>query len=90
MPSVLGVSTTCHFLHAIPFTDKPVTRTNIIAPLLQDPERAQMNGMVEGAHPFKGFGEPKDIAGAAVFLASDDASWVTGVALPVDGGYTAR
>lgn len=36
-------------------------------------------------HPFKGLGEPEDIAKAAVFLAGDDASWVTGVALPVDG-----
>ncbi len=30
--------------------------------------------------------EPGDIAGAAVFLASDDAAYVTGVVLPVDGG----
>ena len=37
------------------------------------------------AHPFKGLGEPEDVAKAAVFLASDDASWVSGAALPVDG-----
>ena len=36
-------------------------------------------------HPFKGLGEPEDIAKVAVFLASDDASWVSGAALPVDG-----
>ncbi|KAG9881818.1 hypothetical protein KCV05_g20607, partial [Aureobasidium melanogenum] len=41
-------------------------------------------------HPFRGLGIPDDIARAAVFLASEDASWITGVALPVDGGYTAR
>ena len=35
-------------------------------------------------------GVPADVAGAAAFLASDDAAWVTGIALPVDGGYTAR
>jgi len=35
-------------------------------------------------------GEPEEIAAAAAFLASDDASFVTGVALPVDGGYLAR
>lgn len=41
-------------------------------------------------HPLKGPGLPDDIAKMAVVLASDDASWVTGVCLPVDGGYTAR
>ena len=35
------------------------------------------------------FGRPEDIAGAAYFLASDDSAFVTGVALPVDGGYVA-
>jgi len=35
-------------------------------------------------------GEPEEIAAAAAFLACDDASFVTGVALPVDGGYLAR
>ena len=32
-------------------------------------------------------GNPADVTKAAVFLASDDAAYVTGVALPVDGGY---
>lgn len=41
-------------------------------------------------HPLKGPGLPDDIARMAVVLASDDANWVTGVCLPVDGGYTAR
>lgn len=41
-------------------------------------------------HPLKGPGMPEDIARIAVVLASDDANWVTGVCLPVDGGYTAR
>ena len=39
--------------------------------------------------PFPRLGEPEDVAGAVNFLVSDDASWVTGIALPVDGGYTA-
>lgn len=41
-------------------------------------------------HPFNGPGVPDDIAKMAVVLASDDASWMTGVCMPVDGGYTAR
>jgi NAD(P)-dependent dehydrogenase (short-subunit alcohol dehydrogenase family) len=44
---------------------------------------------LESHHPFRGLGTPQDIARAAVFLASEDAGWITGVALPVDGGYCA-
>jgi len=40
-------------------------------------------------HPWGSLGQPKDVAHAASFLGSDKASWVTGVILPVDGGYTA-
>jgi len=35
-------------------------------------------------------GNPEDMAGAAVFFGSDDSSWVTGVILPIDGGFTAQ
>lgn len=35
-------------------------------------------------------GEPQDVAYAAVYLASDESRWITGICLPVDGGYTAR
>lgn len=40
-------------------------------------------------YPLGRVGEPADVAGAALFLASDDAAWITGVNLPVDGGYIA-
>ncbi len=42
-----------------------------------------------GVHPIGRLGQPEDIAGLAVYLASDESSWVTGTAFPVDGGYLA-
>ena len=40
-------------------------------------------------HPIGRFAQPPEIAAAAVWLLSDKASFVTGIAMPVDGGYTA-
>jgi NAD(P)-dependent dehydrogenase (short-subunit alcohol dehydrogenase family) len=40
-------------------------------------------------HPIGRIGRPEDIAGIAVYLASDESSWVTGSVFPVDGGYLA-
>ena len=45
---------------------------------------------LQGLHPMGRLGRDEEIASAAAFLVSDDASFVTGVALPVDGGYSAR
>ena len=40
-------------------------------------------------YPLGRVGEPEDVARAALFLASDDAAWITGAVLPVDGGLLA-
>lgn len=40
------------------------------------------------AHPLGRIGLPEEVANAVLFLASDEASFITGVILPVDGGYT--
>jgi len=37
-------------------------------------------------HPIKRLGTPEDVARAALFLASDDAAWITGIVLDVAGG----
>jgi len=42
-----------------------------------------------GTIPLGRFGKPNDIAGLAVFFASDESSWMTGTVIPVDGGVTA-
>ncbi|MBL7493480.1 SDR family oxidoreductase [Frankia sp. AgB1.9] len=41
-------------------------------------------------NPMARFGRPSELAAAALFLASDESSYMTGVAMPVDGGYVAR
>jgi 2-deoxy-D-gluconate 3-dehydrogenase len=55
--------------------------------------RQQVAGLHEfvlARTPASRWGEPDDIAGAAVFLCSSASDFVTGTALPVDGGYSAR
>jgi meso-butanediol dehydrogenase/(S,S)-butanediol dehydrogenase/diacetyl reductase len=42
--------------------------------------------LIQRVMPFKGFGEPEDAASAIAFLASDDARYVNGTMLRVDGG----
>ena len=40
-------------------------------------------------HPLGRNGQPSDVVGASLFLASNEASWITGAVLPVDGGVMA-
>jgi NAD(P)-dependent dehydrogenase (short-subunit alcohol dehydrogenase family) len=51
-----------------------------------DPATARVGAV--GLHPLGRLGSPRDIADAFVYLASDEARWVTGTALVVDGGLT--
>lgn len=55
-------------------------------PIYDNPD---LRAGIEAMTPWGEFGMPKHVAQCAVFLASDDAAYVTGVALPIDGGYTA-
>jgi NAD(P)-dependent dehydrogenase (short-subunit alcohol dehydrogenase family) len=52
--------------------------------------RPEAEALGAAMNPLPGMPEPEDIAAAAAFLASDDARFITGVVLPVDGGFTAR
>jgi NAD(P)-dependent dehydrogenase (short-subunit alcohol dehydrogenase family) len=63
-----------------------VIETPMTAPFLADPSWYQP---LKERHPLGRFGRPEDVAAAILYLASDEAEFVTGVALPVDGGYTA-
>ena len=60
--------------------------TNLTSGLTSDPEMLER---LESLHPMGRLGQPREVAYAALYLASDDARHVTGTALTVDGGYTA-
>ena len=61
--------------------------TNMTRGLTENPETLKQ---LEDRHPMGRLGQPKEIAYAALFLASDEASFITGAPLFVDGGYIAQ
>ncbi|HWX89519.1 MAG TPA: SDR family oxidoreductase [Rhizomicrobium sp.] len=75
----------------------PAIRVNAIAPgwietdltKAAQADKARSDAIVSRT-PFGRWGQPDDIGGAAVFLCSEAAGFITGTVLPVDGGYTAK
>ena len=75
-------------------------RVNAVAPGTINTERVQQLpnepggpeylAVVKAAHPMGRLGEPSEVAKAILFLASDEASFITGAILPVDGGFLAQ
>jgi len=69
----------------------PHVRVNLIAPGLVKTDMARAlweprEDALARRTPLKRLGQPEDVAGAALFLASDNAAWITGQTFAVDGG----
>jgi NAD(P)-dependent dehydrogenase (short-subunit alcohol dehydrogenase family) len=67
--------------------DTPMRRQSVAA--MPQEHQIELQKYVERSYPLGRIGQPSDLAGMAVFLASDEAAWVTGGIFAVDGGLTA-
>ena len=67
-----------------------IVETELVKGLFDDSEQGKrLKQSRLGTIPLGRFGKPADVAELAVFLASDESSWLTGTAIPLDGGLTA-
>lgn len=66
-------------------TDTAMFRQGLDMPLSEE-----LRQMLKQPHPMPGLITPEQIAAAALFLASDEAAFITGTVLPIDGGYVAQ
>jgi len=80
-PQHIRVNCICPGTTVTPMTDR-------LLGLEEDPEGTALS--IRAMHPLGRFAQPEEIARAMLFLASEEASFVTGAVLPVDGGYTAK
>lgn len=78
------VNALCPGLTDTPMLPKFVNRNN--DPSVQEENTRKLNAAIPMGRPAR----PEELAHAALWLLSDDASYVTGIALPVDGGYVCR
>jgi len=63
-----------------------IINAGMIKPYLEYPEAKKV---LEDKQPLNRIGEPEDVANAAVYLASDEANWISGIILNIDGGKSA-
>lgn len=67
-----------------------IVETELVKGLFDDSEQGKrLKQSRMGTIPLGRFGKPADVAELAVFLASEESSWLTGAAIPLDGGLTA-
>jgi 3-oxoacyl-[acyl-carrier protein] reductase len=62
-------------------------KSPMIEPYLQDDNARHM---LESSFPLRSIGEPEDISGVVSYLCSEDAKWITGTVIMVDGGISAK
>ena len=86
------------FARALAIDGGPLgVRVNVVSPgvvqtpmaYVDRPDFEEAAPAIAARHPLRRIGQPEDMAGAAVFLLSDDAGWMTAQTMIIDGGFTA-